>query len=254
MTGIRRTGVGQDEGAGRQRHRRVRPLGGAALLAAGLDFAGAQVAQKLFRRGGRWRLGEGAAYVHAGVIVRTADAGAAMSLGVDRGGHVELRGPRPVAHLPDREELGEQPPVPRQQRRIDVVERVRQPAGDPVVLEVCGAGLEIAGMCLQPLVVSGGDPVTEDVNRLGLAGEASGQLLGDEAVGTVGQLEATVDRVVVGDRDEVHPPPLGKLVDLPRRRRALGQTQRALDPSRESCEAVEWQCISTREVIGVSLL
>ena len=66
----------------------------------------------------------------------------------------------------------------------------------------CGAGLEIAGMCLQPLVVSGSDPVTEDVNRLGLAGEAGGQLLGDEAVGTVGQLEATVDCVVIGDGQE----------------------------------------------------
>jgi hypothetical protein len=164
------------------------------------------------------------------VIVGAADAGAAVGLGIDGGGHVQLGGPRPVAHLPNREELGEQPPVPGQQRCVDVVERVRQRAGDLVVLKVCGAGLYIAGVCLQPLVVSGGDPVTEDVNRLGLAGEASGQLLGDEAIGTAGQLEATVDRVVIGDRDEIHPPTLGQLVDLLGRRRALGQAERALNP------------------------
>ena len=76
------------------------------------------------------------------------------------------------------------------QRRGDVEEGVRQRAGDPVLVQVCGAGLDIAGMCLQPLVVSGSDPVTEDVNRLGLAGEAGGQLLGDEAVGPVGELQA----------------------------------------------------------------
>ena len=112
------------------------------------------------------------------------------------------------------EELGEAAAVPRRERRGDAVERVRERAGDLVLVKVCGAGLYVAGVCLQPLVVSGSDPVTEDVNRLGLAGKAGGQLLGDEAIGTVGELEATVDRVVVGDRDEVHPPPLGQLVDL----------------------------------------
>src|SRR6201999_2365926 len=97
-------------------------------------------------------------------------------------------------------------------------ERVRERAADLVLVKVCGAGLDVAGVCLQPLMVSGSDPVTEDVNRLGLAGKASGQLLGDEAVGTARQLEAAVDRVVVGDRDEVHPAPFGELVDLLGRR------------------------------------
>src|SRR5262249_53312063 len=76
----------------------------------------------------------------------------------------------------------------------------------------------------------GSDPVAEDMNRLGLAGEAGGQLLGDEAVVTVRQLQAAVDRVVVGDRDEVHAAPLGELVDLLRGGRALGQAERSLDP------------------------
>ena len=80
--------------------------------------------------------------------------------------------------------------------------------------EVLGAGLEVAGLRLQPLMVVGRDPVTEHVDRLRLAREPGGQLLGDEDVVAVGDLEAAVDRVVVGDRHEVHPPPLGELVDL----------------------------------------
>ena len=82
------------------------------------------------------------------------------------------------------------------QRRDDVVEGMGERGGDLVAIKVCGVGLEVPGVGLQPLVVSGIDPVAEDVHRLGLAGEAGGQLRGDEAVGTVGQLEAAVDRVV----------------------------------------------------------
>ncbi len=156
--------------------------------------------------------------------------GSAVRLDVDDGGHVELRGPRPVADLPDREQLRQTAAVALGQGGADVVEGVRERAGDLVLAKVGGAGLDVAGVGLQPLVISGSDPVTEDVNRLGLAGEAGGQLLGDEAVGAVGQLQAAVDRVVVGDRDEVHPAPLGQLVDLLRGGRALRQAERALDP------------------------
>ena len=111
------------------------------------------------------------------------------------------------------------------ERSGNVVERVRERARDPIVMKVCGAGVDIAGVCLQPFVVSGSDPVTEDVHRLSLAGEAGGQLLGDEAVGPPLELEAAGDRVVVGDRHEVHPPTLGELVDLLRRSGALGKAE-----------------------------
>ena len=125
------------------------------------------------------------------MVVGAADPGAATRLDVDGGGHVQLGGARPVADLPDREELGESPPMAPGERRRDVEEGVRQGAGDPVLVQVCGTGLDVAGMGLQPLMVSGSDPVTEDVNRLRLAGEAGGQLLGDEAVGKVVELQRT---------------------------------------------------------------
>ena len=103
---------------------------------------------------------------------------------------------------------------------------MRQRAGDPVLVQVGGAGLDVAGVGLKPVVVGGGDPVTEDVHRLRLAGEPGGQLLGDEDVGAVGDLEAAGDRVVVGDRHEVHAAPLREVVDLLRRRRALRAARR----------------------------
>ena len=131
----------------------MRPLGGAALLAARLGAALADVAQKLFRRGRGRRLGERPPDVHAGVIVRAADAGTTVGLDVDRGRHVQLARAGAVAGLPDREQLGEPPPVRRSERRRDGVEGMRERAGDLVGVQVLGAGLEVAVVLLQPLVI-----------------------------------------------------------------------------------------------------
>jgi hypothetical protein len=78
-------------------------------------------------------------------------------------------------------------------------------------------------------VVVGGDPVTQHVDRLGLTAEPGRELLRDEDIGAVGDLEAAVDRVVVGDRHEVHSATLGELVDLLRWCAALRQAERPLD-------------------------
>jgi hypothetical protein len=73
------------------------------------------------------------------------------------------------------------------------------------------------------------DPVAEDMNGLGLAAEGDGELLGDERVGQMIDRQRSVDRVVVGDRHEVHPLALGQLIDLPRLGRALRKMERTLD-------------------------
>ena len=117
----------------------------------------------------------------------------------------------------------------RGQRRLDGVERVGERARDLVLVQVGGDGLDVAGVRLQPLVVVGRDAEAEHVHGLRLAAEARGQLLGDEHVGPVGDLERAGDRVVVGDRHEVHAAALGQRIDLLGRRGALGQPQRALD-------------------------
>jgi hypothetical protein len=213
-----------------QRHRGVRPLRGAALLAARGRLAGADVSEVLVPGVRARRLGERAPDVDSRVVVRAADAGAAVRLDVDRGGRVELTRARAVAGLPDAEQLRQAAAVARGQGRLDRVERVRQRAGDLVLVQVLGDLLDVVGVRLQPVVVVGGDAVAEDVHRLWLALEPRRELLGDEDVRAVGDLQHARDGVVIGDGHEVHPAALGQLVDLIRRRRALGQSERALDP------------------------
>ena len=181
------------------------------------------------RRRGERRLRPGPADVHARVVVAAAEADAAVGLDVDRGRLVELARAGAVADLPDLEQLRQAAPVARQQRRLDGVERVGERAGDLVLVQVARDDLDVVGVGLQPVVVVRRDPVAEDVHGLGLAAEAGGQLLGDEDVGPVGDLQDPVDRVVIGDRHEIHTSALGERVDLFRRRRALGQAERALD-------------------------
>ena len=118
---------------------------------------------------------------------------------------VQLRGARAVSHLPDAEELREAPAVARAKRRGDREERMCESTGDFALCEVLRAALEVGRAGLKLGVVLGRDAEAQDMDRLLLAAEAGGELLGGEDVGPVGDLEAAVDRVVVGDRHEVHP-------------------------------------------------
>ncbi len=153
----------------------------------------------------------------------------AVARGHVRGGRpVELTRSRAVADLPHAEQLRQATAVAGAQRRGHRVVGVRQRARDLALVHVRRAQLDVAAVRLQPLVVLGRDAVAEHVHRLWLAAEARGQLLRDEHVRAVGDLEHASDRVVVGDRHEVHAAALGQLVDLLRRRRALGQPHRAL--------------------------
>ena len=231
-----RAGVGGGAGrlaaaerAGGERHRGVRPLRRAAVLAEWRGVTGPDLIEVVAPGRALLRLRERAADVDAGVIVRAADAGAAVCLDVDLGGRVELGRTRTVARLPDRKELRQAAAVARQERRLDGVERVRERACDLALRKLIGDGLDVAGERLQALVVGPGDPPAEDVHRLGLAAKPGRELLGDERVLVArGEFDRAVDRVVIGDRHEVHPAALGEVVDLLRRRRALRQTERAL--------------------------
>ena len=226
----RRVVVVAPERAHGERHRRVRPLGRRALVAEGADAAGAHVGEELLRRRRLRGLGPRAPDVDPRVVVRASDPDPALGVDVDRGRQVELAGARAVADLPDREQLREPAPVAGGQRRLDGVERVGERARDLVLVQVGGDRLDVARVRLQPLVVGGRDAEAQHVHGLRLAAEARGQLLGDEHVGTIGDLEHAGDRVVVGDRHEVHAAALGQGVDLFGRRGALGQPQLALDP------------------------
>ncbi len=131
---------------------------------------------------------ERAADVDAGVVVGAADGDPAVGLDVDRRGHVQLARRASRCASPRREQLRQAAAVARRQRRADGVEGVRERAGDVALVEVLGAGLDVAAVGLQPLVVLGRDPEAEHVHGLRLAAEVRGQLLGDEHVGAVGDL------------------------------------------------------------------
>ena len=115
-----------DRRVGRARRRRGRSARSASAIAAcahlaaepcspcALHAAGAQVGEELAAAcAARRRLGPRAADVDAGVVVGAADADAAVGVDVDGGGRVELGRAGAVADLPDVEQLGEAPPVPR---------------------------------------------------------------------------------------------------------------------------------------------
>ena len=208
--------------------RRVRPLGGAALVAARHRAPRAQVTQQLGHVARRRGLREGPSDVHARVVVAAADPDAVARVHVDRGRSIELAGPSAVADLPDREQVGQAAAVACGQRGGHGVIRVGQGADDLALVHVEGARFDIAAVALQPLVVFGRDPVAEHVHRLGLAAEVGRELLRDEDVGALGDPQDPLDGVVVGDRHEVHAAALGEFVDLLGRGRALGQTHRAL--------------------------
>jgi hypothetical protein len=218
------------ERPGGDRDRRMRPLRGTFLRPTGRGATGAEVGKKLFRRRRGRGLRPGPADVDAGVVVRAADPDRPVGLGVDGGRLVELAGPGAVSDVPDPEQLGEAASMVRVERRGDGEEGVRERGDYPPFVDVADARLEVAGAVLERLVVRGRDPVAEDVDRLALAAEPHGELLGDEDVRTVGDLEAAVDGVVIGDRHEVHPPALGELVDLLGGSRALRQAEGPLDP------------------------
>jgi hypothetical protein len=187
------------------------------------------VFDELLRAGCRRREREGPSDVDARVVVAAPHRDAALGLDIDHGRHIQLRRTRSVACLPDREQLGEPAAMAAAERCPDGVEGVGQRADDAVGVEVFGARLDVTGVGLQPLVVVGRDPEAEHVNGLRLTVKVRRQLLRDKGVGAVGDRERTIDRVVVGDRYDVHPATLCQLIDLLGGRRALGQAERSLD-------------------------
>ncbi len=103
-----------------------------------------------------------------------------------------------------------------------------QRARDLVVVEVFGARHHVPLMGSETVVIVGRDPVAQHVHGLRLILEPRRQLLGHERVRAVGQRQGAGDRVVIGDRDEVHAPPLGELVHLTGGGGALGHGVRAV--------------------------
>ena len=107
---------------------------------------------------------------------------------------------------------------------------MRERARYPHPVQVFRTQFDVGAVCLKPFVNLPVDSEAEHVNRLRLIAEVRRQLLRDEHVGPVLDLEHAGDRVVIGDRDEVHATALGEFVDLLGRGGALRQANGTLYP------------------------
>ncbi len=126
---------------------------------------------------------------------------------------VRLLRPRPVPSLPDGEEQQHPLDVRHGQRRPHPVERVRQRVGEAALAEERDQLVDRRPARLQVAVVLLAQVPDEHVQRHGVLGELGRDLDREERVREVRDPQRTLDRVVVGDRDEGHATRLAGAVD-----------------------------------------
>ena len=129
------------------------------------------------------------------------------------GDEVRVLRPGAVPPLPDREEEHHPLDVPRRERRPHPVQRVRERVHEAALAEEGDELVDRAAVGLKVGVVLLGQVPHEDVQRRRVLGEAGRDLDREEGVLEVRDPQRALDRVVVGDRDEVHPPSPRHAVD-----------------------------------------
>src|ERR1043166_578106 len=120
--------------------------------------------------------------------------------------------------------------VRRVQLSVDAVKRMRDGMGDRLCLQI---SLQIKNVIAQPndlRVLRFGDSPNEDVNLAWVLGEISRHFFADEGARQVGDLEISIDRVVVGNGDEVHPAFAQQAVQFARVAVAVGKIESAKKP------------------------
>ena len=88
---------------------------------------------------------------------------------------------------------------------VDAVERMRHRMGDFAALQISLQGKNIVPDNDDIVVLLFSDAPDQDVDLAGVLWKISGDLLADKRVRQISDLETTVDRVVVGDGDKIHP-------------------------------------------------
>ncbi len=92
----------------------------------------------------------------------------------------------------------------------------------------CSAKILSRTMVMSACCLFGNSP-NQDVNLAWVLREIGGDLLADKGIRQIANLQTAIDRVVVGDRDEIHPA-LDKLsMELPR----IGVTIRKIEPPKQ---------------------
>ena len=105
---------------------------------------------------------------------------------------------------------------------------VREIFGGEILLEIVDV---LAGAC-DFAMLRLGDAPDEHVDLAAVLGKPGGDLFGDEGAGEIGDLEAAVDVVVIGDGDEVHAALAEQGVELARIGVAVGDIEPAKQPLR----------------------
>jgi hypothetical protein len=117
--------------------------------------------------------------------------------------------------------------VPALQLLVLAVDRVGDGVGDLFARDIGGDVVDVFRQRLQRLVVGAADAVDEDVHLALVLGEPARELFADEHAGLpVDDPQHALDRVVVGDRDEVHAAALRLRVNLGGGAVALGAVDR----------------------------
>ena len=88
---------------------------------------------------------------------------------------------------------------------VDAVERMRHRMGDFAALQIALQGKNIVPDNDDIVMLLFSDAPDQDVDLAGVLWKISGDLLADKRVGQIADFETTVDRVVVGDSDKIHP-------------------------------------------------
>ena len=136
----------------------------------------------------------------------------------------------PVEALEVFEEQHELLDVREREPVIDAVERMRDGVREVFRGEIFLQLEDVLAPRLQFPVLPRIDAPHEHVDFATGVGKARAHLLAEERARAAGDLEAAVDRVVVGDRDEVHAPRVQRVVERGRRGVAVGQTHAAEEP------------------------
>ncbi len=235
----------------------VREDEGRAGGAAGVAVAGTDGGEEVFDGAGAARDGgPGLAGVHAAVVIGAAGEGFAPGLGV-RGGEavaigelVDFRGgegaedegggvaeeavAQAVEALEVAEEEDELLEVRGGEFVVEAMERVRDGVGELLLREV---GLEVEDVFAQALelgVLRLAQAPDEDVDGAAVFGEVGGDLLAEEDAGAIGDLEAAVDGVVVGEGDEIHAARPERIVEVAGLGVAGGKAGAAEEPFRRA--------------------
>src|ERR1700682_1080163 len=91
------------------------------------------------------------------------------------------------------------------QLAVDTIKRMRDGVGDLTGLKVALQGEDVIAKDHDVRVLRLGDTPYENVNLARILRKISRNLLTDERIRQISNFEATVDRIVIGDRDVIHP-------------------------------------------------